>query len=290
MDTINRAFPIILIIMFQLFILALLNLSSYISKTNAFETATLTNFMFPMNLLLGFLAIVSVLIIRRTIETVEQDVRNHVQLETMKHLEDLISTMRVERHNFNHELQTVYGLLAVEEYAEAKEYLAETMSEISFTNEFIRIDNPGIGALLHVKSGQMECFGIRFKMNIKTKMECSNIKTHDVNVILANLLDNAMEAIKEALPQNPLITLDVFKHDQKYIISVSNNGPSIKPNIVDKLFNPGFSYKKHNRGMGLYIVKQTIEKYGGKITVKTDPNYTVFEVQIPIATGRGKVS
>ncbi len=284
MDTISRAFPIILIITFQLIILALLNLSSYISGHEVFVTGTLTSFMFPMNIILGILTIISVVLVRRVLETTEEEVRKQVQLENIENIENLITTMRVQRHNFNHELQTVYGLLAVEEYSEAKKYLEETMSEVAVTNNLIRLDDLGVSALLHVKGCQMESLGINFDVNIRTKIQNLPLKTHEINLILSNLLDNAMEALKsKEFAQKSTITLDIAMGQNNYVLSVANDGPSIKVNVKEKLFLPGFTTKTKNRGMGLYIVKQIIEKYNGSVVVNSNSNWTMFVIQIPTA-------
>jgi len=283
MDKIHRTLSIILIITIQLIILALLNLSNYISGQGAFATGTLSSFMFPMNILLGILAIASIVLVRRVMESTEEEVRKQVQLESIENLESLINTMRSQRHSFNHELQTVYGLLAVEEYAEAKKYLERTMSEIAVTNNLIRLDDPGVSALLHVKSSQMESLGIKFEINIKSRLKNLPLKTHEINLILSNLLDNAMEALSMGTSQEPAIILDLTMCQNNCVLSVTNNGPGVDTSIKNKLFLPGFTTKVKNKGMGLYIVKEIIEKHNGKIVVNSDSHWTTFVIKIPIA-------
>jgi len=244
-----------------------------------------------MNIIIGILTIISIVLVRRVLEVTEEEVRKQVQLENIENLESLITTMRVQRHNFNHELQTVYGLLAVDEYTEAKKYLEETMSEVVVTNNLIRLDDLGVSALLHVKSSQMESMGIKFDINIQTKIQKFPLKTHEINLILSNLLDNAIEALKSRkLSQQPTISLDLARGENNYVLSVANDGPSIHVKVKEKLFLPGFSTKTKNRGMGLYIVKQIIEKYNGTVVVNSNSNWTMFIIQIPTAGRRDNES
>ena len=70
-----------------------------------------------------------------------------------------------------------------------------------------------------------------------------------------------------------------------YIIKVQDNGFGIKEEHLLSLFEKGFSTKKDkeiNHGIGLWGVKQFVEKYGGTISVKTKLGEgTTFEFTIP---------
>ncbi|MBZ4688510.1 MAG: signal transduction histidine kinase regulating citrate/malate metabolism [Clostridiales bacterium] len=281
METLRRVFPIIIIIMFQLIILAILNLSSYISTTGTFATGTLTNFMFPTNLISIILTITSVVIVSRTFENAEREIENQVRLENMEHLEELLRTMRRQRHDFNHHMQAIYGLLAVGDYEEGKKYIEELISEISVTNEVARIDNLGVRALIQAKSGQMEYHKIKFDIEVKTSLTKLQLKVSEINTILGNLLNNAMEAQINFFNEEPFIKLKIYRTKDSYIISVINNGPPIRAADIDKIFEPGYSTKKDNQGMGLYAVKKTVEKYEGHINVTSNHNTTMFEITLP---------
>ncbi|NLM09252.1 MAG: ATP-binding protein [Clostridiaceae bacterium] len=55
----------------------------------------------------------------------------------------------------------------------------------------------------------------------------------------------------------------------------------IPENIIDRIFEPGFTTKKNGEGMGLAITKKIMQKYNGKIKVERDNNWTVFTVYVP---------
>jgi sensor histidine kinase regulating citrate/malate metabolism len=84
-------------------------------------------------------AIVSVFVVRNILRTLEEKTRYREQVQTIRYLEEVIKAMRIQRHSFNHELQVVYGLIAVEAYAEAKEYLEKTRIKTALTNNSTRI-------------------------------------------------------------------------------------------------------------------------------------------------------
>ena len=61
-----------------------------------------------------------------------------------------------------------------------------------------------------------------------------------------------------------------------------DNGTGIPFEIKDKIFDEGFHYcKSGHTGIGLHIVKENIERYGGKFSVEDNqPNGTVFVINL----------
>ena len=73
-----------------------------------------------------------------------------------------------------------------------------------------------------------------------------------------------------------------YKND--IVICIQNNGPMIEDEVIDKIFQSGFSTKDNSNkehGFGLAIVKETIEKCKGKISVTSDIEKTEFIITIP---------
>lgn len=97
-----------------------------------------------------------------------------------------------------------------------------------------------------------------------------------------NLLINAKEAIHE----KGNIIFEIHKtSDGRIIFSVKDNGSGIPHDIIDKIFEPGFSTKSKNResGIGLNIVKNIIEDHKGTVEVISEINKgTEFQISFPI--------
>ena len=54
-------------------------------------------------------------------------------------------------------------------------------------------------------------------------------------------------------------------------ISVSDNGPGIADEMIDKIFLPFFSTKASNTGIGLSLSKQIMMLHNGRIEVTNNP-------------------
>lgn len=100
--------------------------------------------------------------------------------------------------------------------------------------------------------------------------------------VISNLIKNALESFEGHDVATPQINLS-FKCDGDNLkIDVSDNGPGIPEDIIDRLFVPFVTKGKiSGSGLGLAIVKQIVEAHHGKITTATSPDGTTFHITIP---------
>ncbi len=85
-----------------------------------------------------------------------------------------------------------------------------------------------------------------------------------------NLLMNAVEAIGEK--KGEVKVTSHFEEDVFYV-EVRDNGAGISDQNLDKIFEPYFTtkHKGHDVGLGLSLVKRTIQAHGGQIMVESSP-------------------
>ncbi len=98
--------------------------------------------------------------------------------------------------------------------------------------------------------------------------------------VFINLLVNA----KEAMPEGGTVTIKTKLIPPGSIdISISDTGPGIPINFLDKIFEPFFTTKPSGTGLGLAITKRLVEQQGGWIKVECNhqPGAT-FKIKFPI--------
>jgi C4-dicarboxylate-specific signal transduction histidine kinase len=97
-----------------------------------------------------------------------------------------------------------------------------------------------------------------------------------IDQVLINLLLNAIDAVKEV--ENPKIyVFATINSTNRVIIDIQDNGSGIKPDIMDKIFMPFFTSKKHGNGIGLSLSRQIMHLHKGSILVRSKPEEgTVF--------------
>ncbi len=105
-----------------------------------------------------------------------------------------------------------------------------------------------------------------------------------MNIVLRNLLENAIKFT----PKGGQIIVSAVIKKQNNIISVKDNGVGMPQDIVEKLFQIDSKHstqgteKEKGTGLGLILVREFIEKHGGKISVKSKVDYgSEFIISIP---------
>lgn len=104
-----------------------------------------------------------------------------------------------------------------------------------------------------------------------------------LNVVLINVLSNAIK-YRDTNKENQTLSITVHSYPYKTSISIQDNGVGIFPNYVDKVFDMFYraSDRSNGAGLGLYIVKETIDKLGGKISIDSEiETGTMVEIDIP---------
>jgi signal transduction histidine kinase len=107
--------------------------------------------------------------------------------------------------------------------------------------------------------------------------------------IFTNFLTNAFEAMNGA--GRVEITAVAQDGDEEtgpehggptVVITVSDNGPGIPPEVTDRIFSPFFTTKPQGSGLGLAIVRKIVDAHDGRIDVGGRPGGgTVFRVTLP---------
>jgi len=96
-----------------------------------------------------------------------------------------------------------------------------------------------------------------------------------------NLVKNGIQSIPADQKGEIRITLET--NDSAALIKISDNGTGISEEVQENLFQPNFTTKTSGMGLGLSIVKNIVDNFGGKIWYTTEIDEgTTFYVEIPL--------
>ncbi|HET9054569.1 MAG TPA: PAS domain-containing sensor histidine kinase, partial [Cyclobacteriaceae bacterium] len=104
-----------------------------------------------------------------------------------------------------------------------------------------------------------------------------------LKVILNNLISNAYKYHRLDQP-DPYIAFSARRNNNRVIIKIADNGMGIEPDYHQKIFDMFFraSVRSEGSGLGLYIVKETLQKLEGTIRIESTPGEgSVFTFEIP---------
>ena len=107
-----------------------------------------------------------------------------------------------------------------------------------------------------------------------------------IQQVLLNLIVNAEAEMKLAHGKGKL-TITTARSDNTIKISVKDDGPGIKPEIIDRIFDPFFTTRKvgQGTGLGLSLCYGIVAEHNGRIYAKSKPGKgATFIVELPIVT------
>ena len=121
--------------------------------------------------------------------------------------------------------------------------------------------------------------GIKLNIKCKCMNDVINVDILKLKRIFANIISNSARF----LDKNGIINIVITKDSKFYNFKISDNGPGVDNNIIDKIFDPLFTTDKSRKisGLGLSICKEFVLKLGGNIRAYNE-NGLVIEFNLPL--------
>ncbi|WP_392562655.1 sensor histidine kinase [Orbus sturtevantii] len=209
----------------------------------------------------------------------------------LSQVQQYADNLRALRHEHQNWLATLLGLIYMQRYEDAKEFITRQSSHNQQQLDFIteRFQVPTIAGLLIGKFTKANEMGLELEFdpmcqlkNIPNKL----IETEFMSII-ANLLDNAFTASliqshESTIKEKKIIHLYLSDATDEHVIEVSDEGHQIDEAIKSSIFKLGVTTKSKGHGIGLYLVKTYTEKANGYIEINNNlPQGTIFSIFIP---------
>lgn len=94
-----------------------------------------------------------------------------------------------------------------------------------------------------------------------------------------NLLGNAVEAVSEQ--SDPRIEVMITESDGFVDVAITDNGPGVQPEHLERIWFPDFTTKKRGTGLGLALVRQTVQAHGGSAELIARDDGACFLIRLP---------
>lgn len=216
----------------------------------------------------------------------EEELQEQIQAAEqplIEQIEKMTFQMRSHSHDFHNHVEVLQGLLEVNKYEEAKEYM-DTI-HMSVSNSQFRVfpfQQPIVTALLQAKSTYAEQLGIQIDVISSEPLLFPHLRSYDMVRIIGNLLDNAIEALENDVQTHPkIIELHYEKKLNIHILTVGNTGPQLTSDQMDQMFLLNYTTKANHRGTGLASIKNIVEHYFGHVSVFNKEDKVIFKIAIP---------
>lgn len=204
--------------------------------------------------------------------------------EQLTGVKQYANALRAQTHEYKNKLHIILGMLHMKAYDKLSDYINYIAHMYQEQIGFLvsRIKDPVLAGFILGKMSYAR------ENNMKLQLtEDSYIPepvdpdlTNELVTILGNLVQNAIEASKDSKEKTVVMTL--LYEEGSLTIEINDSGPGISEEQKDKIFTFGYSTKGKNRGIGLHLVQESVDRLGGKIEIFSELGKgTVFSTILP---------
>lgn len=139
----------------------------------------------------------------------------------------------------------------------------------------------GIRNTLTMLNHKLKKSGIKVVENFQHQPPEANILVSEMNQVWTNLIDNAIDAMEGRT--GSVLEIKTERDREFTVVSITDNGPGVSKEIMDKIFDAFFTTKAIGKGtgLGLDVVRNIVNQHNGKVEVTSEPGKTTFKVCFP---------
>lgn len=163
-------------------------------------------------------------------------------------------------------------------------YIVKNLSKLtSNQNNSIKVVNvyESISEVIEISKSKLLSSNIEIEFNCESHLKI-NINLSEWQQVLINLMNNAIEALDEANLKHKKIKIDVTQDPKNTSISIQDNGPGIIMGQELKIFDLMVTNKASGSGIGLWLAKNIIGRFGGDIKASNiSSGGACFSIELP---------
>jgi C4-dicarboxylate-specific signal transduction histidine kinase len=150
--------------------------------------------------------------------------------------------------------------------------------------EFVDI-NQLIGETLELVRGKAQKTRIVLRSDLADDLPPVFGRRIQLQQVMFNLFTNAIEAIDDAADDSRLLVVSsAFSPPRDVLVAVTDSGPGLAAENLNRIFDPFFTTKSQGMGMGLSICRSIVEAHDGRLAARSGAERgAVFEMTLPAA-------
>jgi signal transduction histidine kinase len=129
--------------------------------------------------------------------------------------------------------------------------------------------NSVITDVLSFVAVQKRFAGISVKTNLSQDVPAFEFDSDQISQLLLNLLNNAVDAVRESKAASGEIQLTTGISDQTVTLAVSDNGGGMTDDVKERLFESHLTTKKDGHGYGLVTCSKIIKNHNGSVAISS---------------------
>ena len=142
--------------------------------------------------------------------------------------------------------------------------------------------NSIIAEILGLMQTDARVHGASLTLDLAPDLPSVSVDRVQIQHVILNLLRNALEALDDAPGVRQLVIRTSMASPGEVEIAVSDSGPGLTRDAVERMFDPFFSTKENGTGLGLPISNTIVRAHGGSLAYRPNrPTGACFYIRLP---------
>lgn len=181
-------------------------------------------------------------------------------------------SIRTLRHDLNNHLISISRYIKDEKNESALEYIKKISGNLLDLPTYTDTSSPTLNAILDIK--RMICIKENIKLKCYIQKDLIGFDEVSFSTIFGNIMDNAIEA--ELTETEKEIRLSIESKGEYLHITVQNK--ISKPVLVDGELPITTKRDKHNHGLGMYSIAETVSKNNGVLNICEEDGWFIVDI------------
>ena len=159
--------------------------------------------------------------------------------------------------------------------------LKETHERSRLNNDQLVI-NQLIRDVLEITANEIARNHVAIQLNLAADLPLVPGDRIQLQQVLINVVTNGIEAMRGITVGQRQLLIRSFRANREVFIEVQDSGPGVKPEDVERIFEPFFSTRPEGIGLGLSISRSMIGSHGGRIWTIPGSRGALFAISLPL--------
>ena len=186
-----------------------------------------------------------------------------------------IDNIEYLKHDMRNHFITLRKYAEDRNYKNLIAYLDSISSAVSVNSYTVETGNTNIDSIINYKFQEMSNQGININYSVSIPEEL-NILDFDINIVIGNLLNNAIEALKKS--NHKKFFIKIYFDKNILFIHMENSFEEKKKKKEDQIITT--KQDEQNHGLGLKSIRRVLEKYDGDIIIDYNEELFITDVML----------
>ena len=204
--------------------------------------------------------------------------QNNAYAKQLDIMQQSLDSLQTVRHDIKNHMIVLKNLNSAEGYTKFDEYVDKIISSVDGRTLHSNSENVALDSILNYKLQEVSNMDVKLQVDVSIPQKI-NISSYDMTVILGNLIDNAIAALKKCNSEKLLIVKIGYSKGNIFIAVTNTYNGEIKEKNGTLLTSKD---DEQNHGIGLKNMREAVNRNNGHMQINYDNKEFKVNIILPL--------